>query len=809
DPLRCEETKLKGRKCNTTSFSCDESCILDPADPSSSCLNPLDCTQQCKPPKCLINPVGSISQTILPNKPLNPINITCSDTNNALGGIVTLNVSPLLLGLPKSSPPSPVQFTVDSNLISTVGTRIFNCSIKAGGITSDDCNFALTTTKEFGKCKTPIYTPNEELFRDDPKDITVTCQGDNTLDATIKVFEFSGGPLIIEGKHQVTFKGDKETKYFVECTHDTETTKDPNVCTVEVPVKKREFECPPDTDYPNIITNPNFGGLDRDEGPPWTVLVGTKLVGGDCVGNLIGSDKKPKKFQTLGIKGAPISFDSLGETTQYCLIEFEGKIRECPFRIKTVKPKCELILSQAGESNLDLKVDIKDEGGSLLPQKLIPNIKQAGDCSVSKLPGVVLNGSSPSFSATVGNNKLSIGTYDAKCFFQPPKFIECSNTTAITKPNGDGCKDQLQINGITPIDAINDNNIIKVDTPTINIKCGGTLKFVPPTAEKNYKDGVYTFETAKDEVVVICSVNNLECAGKFSGKKGGTTGEKETPKTGDNQCNNNNKVDAGEECDGTAIDACKTKDPKITDWKCESCKCVGSGDTNNPNNTGNSSGPTDGGPPDPNKEPKCIVKLEMVKEREFGTLKHIFDIGSVGMPRNQFELSCGLAVPSNGKDVWKVHVGDVVTNTYEGLGIGAYKAICWVRKKGGGSGDWIKCEDGPMSILPPGSDTCDDKIVVNPGTQISGYPAIRRTVPGSQATATCNGGKITYPPGGILDFTKQSSYDLICTMDKGYVCSAKAMGNNDPNNPNNSGKSGGGNSNGGGGGAGGGGPGGG
>ncbi|HMY80778.1 MAG TPA: SdrD B-like domain-containing protein [Candidatus Absconditabacterales bacterium] len=808
DPLRCEETKLKGRKCNTTSFSCDESCILDPADPSSSCLNPLDCTQQCKPPKCLINPVGSISQTILPNKPLNPINITCSDTNNALGGIVTLNVSPLLLGLPKSSPPSPVQFTVDSNLISTVGTRIFNCSIKAGGITSDDCNFALTTTKEFGKCKTPIYTPNEELFRDDPKDITVTCQGDNTLDATIKVFEFSGGPLIIEGKHQVTFKGDKETKYFVECTHDTETTKDPNVCTVEVPVKKREFECPPDTDYPNIITNPNFGGLDRDEGPPWTVLVGTKLVGGDCVGNLIGSDKKPKKFQTLGIKGAPISFDSLGETTQYCLIEFEGKIRECPFRIKTVKPKCELILSQAGESNLDLKVDIKDEGGSLLPQKLIPNIKQAGDCSVSKLPGVVLNGSSPSFSATVGNNKLSIGTYDAKCFFQPPKFIECSNTTAITKPNGDGCKDQLQINGITPIDAINDNNIIKVDTPTINIKCGGTLKFVPPTAEKNYKDGVYTFETAKDEVVVICSVNNLECAGKFSGKKGGTTGEKETPKTGDNQCNNNNKVDAGEECDGTAIDACKTKDPKITDWKCESCKCVGSGDTNNPNNTGNSSGPTDGGPPDPNKEPKCIVKLEMVKEREFGTLKHIFDIGSVGMPRNQFELSCGLAVPSNGKDVWKVHVGDVVTNTYEGLGIGAYKAICWVRKKGGGSGDWIKCEDGPMSILPPGSDTCDDKIVVNPGTQISGYPAIRRTVPGSQATATCNGGKITYPPGGILDFTKQSSYDLICTMDKGYVCSAKAMGNNDPNNPNNSGKSGGGNSNGGGGGAGGGGPGG-
>ena len=51
-----------------------------------------------------------------------------------------------------------------------------------------------------------------------------------------------------------------------------------------------------------------------------------------------------------------------------------------------------------------------------------------------------------------------------------------------------------------------------------------------------------------------------------------------------------------------------------------------------------------------------------------------------------------------------------------------------------------------MSILPPGTDTCDDKIVVTPGTQISGYPAIKWTVPGMNATATCNGGKITFPP---------------------------------------------------------------
>lgn len=174
------------------------------------------------------------------------------------------------------------------------------------------------------------------------------------------------------------------------------------------------------------------------------------------------------------------------------------------------------------------------------------------------------------------------------------------------------------------------------------------------------------------------------------------------------------------------------------------------------------------------KEPKCIIKWELVNAKERWEIKYTMQLDSAWLWVNDVEYICWLV---NEADITESYAWQQLSSTYAGIRVGTYKVTCLVRKKGAADRvNAVKCEDWPFSITPNGLDDCKDKIQVTPGKKTSDTPPVTYTIDKAPATVSCGDWTLQKPTSPTLDFKWVSAYDIICKMPAWFTCSAKAVG---------------------------------
>ena len=159
------------------------------------------------------------------------------------------------------------------------------------------------------------------------------------------------------------------------------------VCSKTFEIKTREWICPEDK---NLVAEINASP--QVPGDPVLVLAGTP--GSVICKNIVKNGNETR----IGANGNmvltrdditvnPIDlFINKGEYNIACEFDYGGMPYSCNRKVKALFPICEVVTKVEPEkapSSLDVKINIKDEDGTKIPQSLMPNIVAYPVCNAT------------------------------------------------------------------------------------------------------------------------------------------------------------------------------------------------------------------------------------------------------------------------------------------------------------------------------------------------------------------------------------------------------------------------------------------